>query len=378
MIKLDILHIVPYYYPETGGAEIYSYELTKNQAKKNKVHVLTIRKGNWKKEEIIEGVNVHRVDFLKIPNLKQLFFIKSAIKKGLELIKENNIDIIHANLDYPSAIIAASLKKKTNTPYVLTVQGTSTFKYTNLPLIKQLVIHALKTCDFGFPISNALLEKLKELGLSAEKQKVIPSGVNLNYYKKLKQSVKKNKDKFKILCIARWEEVKGVEYLIRAMPYIVNKFKNIQLQLVGYGSQERYLKDLAHELHVDNSINFIGPVSYDKIPSYICSSDIFVLPSVSEGLGIVLLEAMAGELPIVASDVGGIPDLVKDGKNGFLIPSKNPKALVEKINILIRNKTLSQNMGKKGKQFLIKHKLTWNNTFERIMEVYSKLYKGEI
>ena len=116
-----------------------------------------------------------------------------------------------------------------------------------------------------------------------------------------------------------------MEYLIRATKFILETGTVVHTLIIGDGPDKDMLESLTHQLQMGNYVTFKGQIQNEQIPDYLAASDVFVLPSLSEGFPNVLLEAMASGLPIVATNVGGIPEFVKDGENGFITEPQNAK-----------------------------------------------------
>lgn len=210
-----------------------------------------------------------------------------------------------------------------------------------------------------------------------DKFAVIHSGVELNELQELsskgKQNFKKElgipENSFVVGTIGRLVPVKGPEFLVEAAKYIILKHPTTYFIFGGDGYLEEGLKKKAIELGVQNNIIFLGWRA--DVSRIISLYDIFALPSLNEGMGRVLVEAMALGKPIVASNIGGIPDLVSHGKNGFLVSPKNPGQLAKYIQILIADKEKRESMGKKGKE--IAQNFSKEIMVDRIIELYKEL-----
>jgi glycosyltransferase involved in cell wall biosynthesis len=146
--------------------------------------------------------------------------------------------------------------------------------------------------------------------------------------------------------VGRIESVKGIRYLLLAMKIILAKFPNTKLEIIGDGTEVKFLKHLALENNISNSVSFLGKFT-DVIPFY-KRMDIFVLPSVLEGFGIVLLEAMASGIPIVATNVNGIKEVVIDMSCGILVPPRNPEAIANAVIRLIENPEVNRKLVENG------------------------------
>lgn len=169
---------------------------------------------------------------------------------------------------------------------------------------------------------------------------------------------------------------KGLEYLIKSINLV--KEKNCEIRLVIAGgvpySQAAYylkLKNLVHELGLDEDVIFAGYVKHEKVPLILSLFDVFVLPSLHEGTPVCILEAMAMEKPVIASDVGGVSELVMNGITGILVSPRNETQLAESIVHLVKNKDLSRSMGRRGRSFVME-----KFSERRCVLAYYDLYKG--
>jgi len=172
------------------------------------------------------------------------------------------------------------------------------------------------------------------------KTKVIPNAVPIPKF--LNPCPVKTYD---ILFVGRLTKQKSVEILLKAIKILKNKYsKNLKIAIVGDGELKENLNNLTVELGVNREVEFLG-VRKD-VKELMVSSKIFVLPSRWEGFGLVIIEAMSNMLPVIASNVGGIPELIEDGKDGILVPPENPKALARAINNLLENEELREKLSK--------------------------------
>ena len=209
---------------------------------------------------------------------------------------------------------------------------------------------------------------------------VIHSGVDLNCFKRstTESNPKKNElgippDSLVVGYVGWLIPIKGVTYLVDAMAEVVQRHPNSLLLLVGKGDEkgeeETNLRERVDSLGLEDRVRFLGwRPDVDEIMSCF---DIFVLPSLNEGMGRVLVEAMATGLPIVASSVGGIPDLVKDGENGLLVPPANAGALEQAISDLLSDKPRRKRMGETGKRMCGLYSI--EAMVEKIDNLYSRL-----
>jgi glycosyltransferase involved in cell wall biosynthesis len=209
---------------------------------------------------------------------------------------------------------------------------------------------------------------------------VIHSGVDLNCFKRSKTESNPGRNELGIppdslvVGYVGWLiPIKGVTYLVDAMAEVVQRHPNSLLLLVGKGDEkgeeEIKLKEQVENLGLADNVRFLGWRS--DVDTIMGCFDIFVLPSLNEGMGRVLVEAMSAGLPIVASRVGGIPDLVKHGENGLLVPPANTGALERAISDLLSDKAKRKRMGETGKRMCRPYSV--EAMVEKIDNLYSRL-----
>lgn len=287
-------------------------------------------------------------------------------------------DLIHAHFSYPDGFGMIGLAKKWNIPLVISALGTIERKvayegsYTSRQIIK-----AMNFADKVLSVSEDLKLHIVNLGINENKVIVVPNGVDTEKFKPAgKENARKllnlPLDKNIILFVGALRSIKGVDYLIEAAKNFVDS--NTELYLVGRDDGlKKSLKKMAQDFKITDFIKFIGPVNHEDIPLWISASDILVLPSLSEGRPNVVLEALACEVPVVATDVGGIPELIINGETGYLVPAKNPLELSEKVNKLLGDENQREKMGKFGRKSIIQRGLTWEAHAKKTVDIYSKL-----
>ena len=213
---------------------------------------------------------------------------------------------------------------------------------------------------------------------------VIPMGVDTNLFSRA-EKVDITRKKYEIdgdvlLFVGRLIRVKGVYYLIKALPKVLKRYPKTKLLIVGSGPEKRRLIQLCAELTIINSVVFINEVlQEDLIPLY-SMADLLVLPSImditgeTEGLGVVLLEAMACGVPVIGSNVGGIKDIIIDGETGLLSEQKNSDSIAEKIIQLLSDEQLRKKVIENGFK-LVKDNFTWEAISDRFLNVYLEVIK---
>ena len=360
------------------------------------VKVIAPHHTGGKRKEVIDGIEIRRFRYFfpakwqrlaygaGIPtNIKnslfakiQLpFFLFSFIISALKETKHYNIIHCHWAIAGLVGVIAGKLYKKR---VVLMMHGAEVFVLGKNPVLKFI----LKNVDYL--ISNSTFTEKKTLEVyPVPNHQVISPGVDIKRFypqKKipyLRKILNISEEDIFILAIGKFIPRKGFEYLIKAFNIIVNQRKttNIKLRIGGRGPLKKKYETMIKDYGLNSCISFLRNINDAEIPSYYSEADIFVLPSIvddrgdTEGLGVVLIEAMACQTPCIASNVGGIPDIIKDGINGFLIEQRNLKVLVERIFRLADNKELRIKIGINGYES-VKENFNWNSISKKIIKVY--------
>ena len=291
------------------------------------------------------------------------------------LIHAKKYDLIHAHWNL-TGLAAIIVKKFLKIPVVVNVHHGNTFSRISV-LDKYIFERAdCVVCNSTFT-QNILLKSC-----TPKKCVIIPPGVDTTLFCPNGEPRKTNS----LFAMGRLIEWKGFHFLFHALKDLKNEFPDIHLYLAGDGPERQTLLNLAIGLGVDSCITFLGNIPNWKTVDYFRSADVFVLPSIvdaggnTEGLGVVLLEAMSCGTPCVASSVGGITDIVKNGYNGFLTKPGSPQDIKEKIFFLLKNKEHRQIMGRNARSFIesnYAYKQKSSDQFSIYLELSSK-YVGKI
>lgn len=214
--------------------------------------------------------------------------------------------------------------------------------------------------DVFVAISKDIEIELDSVGIPDSRIHYIPNGVDTGEFRprhpeeKLRQRSDLGvADKFIVSFVGRLDPVKGIEVLLEAWKDVVSENPNAHLFIIGTGPQKMELVTYASEAGISKHVEFVGKVQ--DVRAFLGASDIFVLPSLSEGVSNALLEAMATELPVIATSVGGTKELIKDGINGILIPPEDSGAISRSITHLINDVDLRLELGKKARDFVLKN-----------------------
>lgn len=391
---MKILYLCQLYPPLLyGGGEYIFYEWAKELVKKgNECFVITQRIEGTKEREVIDGINVIRVGpkitykgaLYSIGAFGNFGYFLNSFFKGMKIVKEQKIDIIHSNTFLP-AFSGYLISKLTKIPHIVTVhdvyllqqkefwkkwssQPEVSFLVSKLgPLIEKLILNMKYSA-----IHTVSKTSKRDILKVSKKNKVIivPNGIDLKKYDEIKSKKKKNQ----FIYIGRHVFYKNLETVIRAMALVANKIPDAKLIVVGDGPMRNKWENLARYLKLENNISFVGRVSHQEKVKLLKESQFLVMPSLIEGFGIVVIEAFACKIPVIASNVMPLPELVKDEENGYLVPPFGIKEWYEKIIKLLENEKLCERMGKKGRK-LVEENYTIQKIAEDVLKMYNKVIK---
>ena len=308
-------------------------------------------------------------------------YIISGFFKCIKICRKFKPDIIHAHWPFPHAYIALGAAKLFRIPLVLNFHGAELLLIRKKKWVKPLLKFAIGQAQAVFANSSFTASKIKALrNVDVEWS---PYGTTLEFGNRNSEFGMEPhpiNGKFKILFVGRHIERKGICYLIEAAKYLPRD--QFEIRIVGVGDLTEELKKLASESATPNSaeIIFTGKLSPEALANEYRTANVFTLPAIvdskgdTEGLGVVLIEAMELGLPIVASNVGGIPDVVVDGVSGILVPEKDPQALASAYKHLAAEPELVKQL-LAGSRKRIAECFTWDGIIERQIAVYNKLAK---
>jgi glycosyltransferase involved in cell wall biosynthesis len=344
-----------------GGAEKVSLMFLRNVDRTLfDIHAITLIRP-WEKYNFLTDAlceishHVHKVpvankpkeqgrDYLRIPRCCRLIHA---------FLKEGAFDLVHTH-GYFADIVATPSSKLFGIPHLSTCHGfiSDGGKLSFYNMINRLV---LRFSDKIIAVSNDIQRDLVKSGIRMSKIVVIKNAAEAVNQDTLKQIREKNRrllsvsnDEFVIGYVGRLSKEKGVEYLVEATALLHEKGIKVITIIIGDGPEKHSLEDLAKSSNTQDSIIFLG---FEKQPEkWLPTMDAFVLPSLSEGTPMALLEAMSHGLPVIASAVGGIPDIIESMRNGILVPAGQAQKIANSLSILQGNAALRQIIGTAGQQ----------------------------
>ena len=370
-----------------GGISRVVHDLSRTLLKDgHDVTVVTYKDGDAPYFEDDKGVKVHRVDnFMINPNnfidwIMQMNF--NMIAKANEIIaKEGNFDVIHAH-DWLVAYAAKTLKNSYNIPIVSTIHATEAGRNSGIHDETQRYINDTEwmlTYESSEVIvnSNYMKGELQRLfGLPYEKINVVPNGVNLSLFNGVERDYNFRRryamDNEKIiLFMGRLVYEKGIQHLIAAMPKILSGYHDTKLVICGKGGMLEELQQQVRQMGIENKVYFAGYMQGKDVQKMYKAADISVFPSTYEPFGIVALEAMLSENPVVVSDIGGLNEIVEHRVNGMKSYCGNPNSIADSILELLYDHKLCADITKRAKN-KVRNDYNWSKIAQDTHFIYQK------
>jgi len=278
-------------------------------------------------------------------------------------------DLIDAHYFYPDGVAAVRLAQRLGKPVVVTARGTDINLIARYHFPRRQIIWAVKHAHAVVAVSKALKESLVALGVTADKITVLRNGVDLERFHPLERSVLQGKFKLTSpvwLFAGHLVRLKGVHIIITALADI----PDVTLLIAGFGPEESRLRQLADSLGVAYRIRFLGEVSHADLCEYYNATDVLVLASSREGMPNVVLEALACGTPVIATRVGGTPELVSSPEAGELMQERTPEALVAAWHRLRTRKPERMATRKFAERF------GWGPTISAQQALYTQVLSG--
>ncbi len=325
-----------------------------------------------------EGFEIEYLDFggeeavTKISVIKFFFtwpFIYFKYKKYLQKMKkEKNIDILYL-ISWNEKFLLAPLAKKLGMK-VFFVEHRLMGRFIYLNPFRFLYVYGSNFAKI-IAVSQAVKQGLMKVGVKPDKIRVIYNGVEVNEFSRIKRKMfKKDPKEIIIGTISRLSEDKGIRYLLEGFKIASQKDSNLRLKIVGGGPQGKVLINLSKELNIFNKVKFLGRIERKKIPEFINSIDVFVLASIwGESFGIVLVETGIMGKPCIATDIGGMPEVIKNNKTGIIVKPYNSQDIAKAIRKLAGSVKLRGKMGKEARE-RVKNKFSLNIMLKKINDLF--------
>ena len=391
-----VCFISPEYWPLSGGTGAYVYYLS-NELMKNGYKICVVTGSDQTLDiKVNEQLNVFFLKIPKMPVIKSFMLAASSYRKLNSVRGSVNVDITHANLPLtPNFAVPPNFGKT----LVCTVH--STWKgeaqairgepYSRLNANEKFMVSfnwflrifeekMLERANKIIAVSHFTKRELLEYYKVPERKiRVIHNGVNVNKFKpaqdkrKVKEELGFNPDDLTILSVGRLYARKGLFTLIESMPAVVNRFKNAKFIISGKGQSDEMRKLIAHaeKIGVKDSIIFTGYYPDKKLPKLYQAADVFAFSTFYEHHPFAVLEALSTGLPVVTTSVGGIPETIENGKNGFLVEPFNPKQFADRILYLLEHPAEAAEMGLLARQTILE-RFDWRIVVKDVLKVYDE------
>lgn len=377
MKSLSVVMIISSFYPHIGGAERQAQQLAVRLLQSGiTVHILTRRLPGLIPYEETDGIPVHRVATIGRGALASLSYTASTLVWLFQ--HRSDLDVIHCHQPFSPMTIGLVAKALWGRPII--VKLTASGSHGNLHEIQRMPLtrvrkRMMQHVDHFVAISEEVVTELHAWGIPEERIVQIPNGVDTDRFtppaltdKQRTQEALGLADAAQVVvCVGRLTAKKRVDILLQAWESVHRVHTSARLLLLGDGPEQTALQALADELDLGLSVTFYG-AQPDILP-YLHAADVFVLPSVSEGLSNALLEAMAAGLPCIVSNIGGNVDLITDGENGLFFGSGNVKQLTEMLLRILRNDMERCEFGRRARETV-----KVSHSMDRVVEKYVELY----
>lgn len=301
-------------------------------------------------------------------------YVASGTCSAWSIAKREQFDVMHVHWPFPHGVMGVAAAKATDAALVMNCHGAEFAVARRKKWVRPLLAWALKQADLVIANSEDTASKVHEI--SGRESTVIPYGATIEGSRFTAPAEANISQRSRLLFTGRLIERKGVDYLLRALPEVL-KNHDTELVITGAGDQKPKLQALTDQLGLSDRVRFLGFVSTEELNQQYAECDVWVNPSVidsrgdTEGLGVGSIEAYSHRKPVVASAVGGIPDTVRDGETGLLVPEKNEQALASAINSLLNDPTRRQRMGEAGLAFA-KRRFDWDRLTDQLVMTYRK------
>ncbi len=321
-------------------------------------------------QQTLNGITIHRPRFFTWPRAAHWGWMHHFFARAIKRCLRVRPDIIHAHFAYPCGLAAAGVAREWGIPSVLTLHGSDVNRYPFVNTFSRTrFIRAIQQTDHVFAVSEALAERTEQL--AGCRPTVLPIGINLEGYSHVcdkapaREQLGLPADRTIILFVGNILEAKGIRELLAALAQFPSD--KVLGVFVGEGAYRRHIPPTEYAL-------FVGAQPNSKIPLYMAAADMLVLPSYAEGLPTVLVEAGAARLPIIASNVGGIPELLGDDR-GMLIPPRQGDSIVAAIRQLMSNPLSANASTARLAPFVNQHYDIMKNA-KQLAEFYHTLTRG--
>lgn len=309
----------------------------------------------------------------RVGGLSKLSYLK-VLPELKKVIRDFKPDILHAHFATSYGLLGALSGFH---PFILSVWGSDVFDFPKKSFLhKFLFEYNLKKADKILSTSHVMARETENY--TGKEIEVTPFGINIEQFKPEKVDraalTPFTERDIVVGTIKLLEDKYGINYLIEAFSIVLRRHPELPLKLliVGDGSERKNLENLTEKLEIKEKVYFAGMADYSKVPYFNRVLDVYAALSNDESFGVAIIEAQSCGKPVVVSNAGGLPEVVEEGKTGFVVEKKNVEAAAEKLEKLVLDADLRERMGKAGRERVIKL-YDWNENVAQMMKIYSKI-----
>lgn len=359
-------------YPTVGGSGILATRLGVELAKiGHEIHFITYQRPVAIQGYDIPNVKMHHVSVVEYPLFKYPPYTIALASEMARVTQREKLDLLHVHYALPHATAAQLAREITEKPYVTTLHGSDVTILGSDPSYEPTNTMSIEHSDTITTVSEYMAREARDMLGIEKKIHVIPNFVDHKTFSPAPCNIidKPRPRGITLVHVSNFRPVKRIDDLIYSMCVITKEDQNAQLILVGDGPERHRVERLIDKLDLRRNIMVTGYRS--DVPEVMNCADALVLCSETENAPLTILEGMSCGLPIIATNVGGIPEQVQDGENGFLVPVKSPEAIAEAALKLSADDKMTARMGARARETVLER-----YTKDKVLEQYLEVYKS--
>lgn len=326
--------------------------------------------------ELSDKVRYHKLPF------SRPFGYFLAVPEARRLLRRLRPDLLHAHYASGYGTLARLCNWR---PMILSVWGSDVYTFPKTSVLhRRLVRHNIRHADRIFSTSKAMAKETIRLCGPLDNVSITPFGIDTDLFRP--RAARQSFEEIVIGTVKTLRPVYGIDTLVRGFAScqrqladsgLTSHVERLRLKIVGGGHELSALEKLVTQLGVAHFTQFVGAVPHRQVPEKLSELDIYVAVSRSESFGVSVLEASAMELPVVVSNVGGLPEVVLNERTGVIVPTENPEALAVQLTRLVENDTLRQQLGEAGRRYVIEN-YRWEDCVSQVVELYQEVVRQQI
>ena len=336
-----------------------------------------------KKFEIIEDIPVWHPRYFITPRIGMSLYgdylYWSTKKIVAKILSSYTFEAIDAHYIYPDGYAALKIAKEFNKPIILSARGTDINLYSEFPIIKKKLLFTMQSADRIIAVSQSLKDRIHELGIPEYKIEVIPNGVDFDkFYKMDKMTARKELnlplDKKIILSVGLLIDRKGFNFLIDAFGILIKNMvgkKPPVLIIAGEGERKVQLQTQINKNKLQDCIKLVGSIPHNQLNKYYNAADIFTLVSSREGWPNAVMEALACGVPVVATKIWGIPEIIKNDSYGILVEDQDPQKIYDGLNTALHRRWDTDKIYRYSREF------GWNDVAKKVEDQFKLITPGK-